>query len=151
MIESSMPHSICPLISALVVSITLLGSIFTPGAIVWAALPIGAVFAACFADFFFTTSAVVLQPIIGAWMAHIAGYPRFSGWIGWSILRRAISQKYVQQATAPAPAENSASKTTRAENGTGRGLRRSSPSSRSVSENIRATSSDVHRLTIRAI
>ena len=38
------------------------------------------------ADFLFTASAVVLQPITGAWMAHIAGYPLFSGWIGWSIL-----------------------------------------------------------------
>ena len=33
-----------------------------------------------------TASAVVLQPITGVWMAHIAGYPLFSGWIGWSIL-----------------------------------------------------------------
>jgi uncharacterized membrane protein len=38
------------------------------------------------ADFLFTASAVVLQPITGAWMAHIAGYPLLSGWIGWSIL-----------------------------------------------------------------
>jgi uncharacterized membrane protein len=38
------------------------------------------------ADFLFTASAVVLQPITGAWMAHIAGYPLFSGWLGWSIL-----------------------------------------------------------------
>ena len=38
------------------------------------------------ADFLFTASAVVLQPITGAWMAHIAGYPVLSGWIGWSIL-----------------------------------------------------------------
>jgi cytochrome c oxidase subunit 1 len=40
MIESSMPHSIWPLISAVVVSITLLASIFTPWAIVWGAMPI---------------------------------------------------------------------------------------------------------------
>jgi uncharacterized membrane protein len=38
------------------------------------------------ADFLFTASAVLLQPITGAWMAHIAGYPLFSSWIGWSIL-----------------------------------------------------------------
>jgi uncharacterized membrane protein len=38
------------------------------------------------ADFLFSASAVVLQPITGAWMAHIAGYPIFSGWIGLSIL-----------------------------------------------------------------
>jgi uncharacterized membrane protein len=37
------------------------------------------------ADYLFTASAVLLQPITGAWMAHIAGYPLFSGWIGWSI------------------------------------------------------------------
>jgi uncharacterized membrane protein len=38
------------------------------------------------ADFLFTASAVILQPITGAWMAHIAGYPLFQGWIWWSIL-----------------------------------------------------------------
>src|ERR1700709_1557625 len=38
------------------------------------------------ADFVFTGSAVVLQPITGAWLANIAGYPLFSGWIGWSLL-----------------------------------------------------------------
>lgn len=38
------------------------------------------------ADFLFTASAVVLQPITGAWMGHIAGYPLLRGWIGWSIL-----------------------------------------------------------------
>ena len=38
------------------------------------------------ADFLFTASAVVLQPITGAWMARIAGYPLFQGWIWWSIL-----------------------------------------------------------------
>jgi uncharacterized membrane protein len=38
------------------------------------------------ADFIFTASAVVLQPVTGTWMAHIAGYPLFSGWIAWSIL-----------------------------------------------------------------
>src|SRR3954469_18409974 len=38
------------------------------------------------ADYLFTASAVVLQPVTGAGMAHIAGYPLFSGWIGWSIL-----------------------------------------------------------------
>jgi uncharacterized membrane protein len=37
------------------------------------------------ADFLFTASAVVLQPITGVWLAHIAGYPLFSGWVGWSI------------------------------------------------------------------
>jgi uncharacterized membrane protein len=37
------------------------------------------------ADYLFTASTVLLQPITGAWMAHIAGFPLFSGWIGWSI------------------------------------------------------------------
>jgi uncharacterized membrane protein len=38
------------------------------------------------ADFLFTASAVVLQPVTGAWLAALAGYPLFSGWIGWSFL-----------------------------------------------------------------
>lgn len=38
------------------------------------------------ADFVFTASAVVLQPVTGAWLARIGGYPLFSGWIGWSLL-----------------------------------------------------------------
>ena len=38
------------------------------------------------ADFLFTASAVVLQPVTGAALAHIAGFPLFSGWIGLSIL-----------------------------------------------------------------
>jgi cytochrome c oxidase subunit 1 len=40
--ETSPPPSIWPLISALVVSVTLLGSIFTPWAIVWGLIPVGA-------------------------------------------------------------------------------------------------------------
>ena len=42
MIESSMPHSIWPLVAGIVTSLTLLGSIFTPWAIVWGLLPVGA-------------------------------------------------------------------------------------------------------------
>jgi uncharacterized membrane protein len=38
------------------------------------------------ADFLFTASAVVLQPITGAWLAHLAGYSLSSGWIAWSLL-----------------------------------------------------------------
>ena len=38
------------------------------------------------ADFLFTATAVVLQPITGAALAHLAGFPLFSGWIGLSIL-----------------------------------------------------------------
>jgi cytochrome c oxidase subunit I len=48
MIESCMPHSIWPLVAALVTSVTLLASIFTAWAIVWGALPIGAALTAWF-------------------------------------------------------------------------------------------------------
>jgi uncharacterized membrane protein len=38
------------------------------------------------ADFVFTASAVVLQPLTGAALAHLVGYPLFEGWIGLSLL-----------------------------------------------------------------
>jgi uncharacterized membrane protein len=38
------------------------------------------------ADTVFTASAVVIQPITGAALAHLAGYPLFSGWIGLSLV-----------------------------------------------------------------
>ncbi|WP_044563644.1 DUF2269 domain-containing protein [Azospirillum sp. B4] len=38
------------------------------------------------ADTLFTASAVVAQPITGATLAHLAGYPLFSGWIGLSLI-----------------------------------------------------------------
>jgi uncharacterized membrane protein len=38
------------------------------------------------ADTVFTASAVILQPITGAALAHLAGYPLFSGWIGLSLV-----------------------------------------------------------------
>lgn len=38
------------------------------------------------ADALFTASAVVLQPITGAALAHMAGFEIFGGWIGLSIL-----------------------------------------------------------------
>src|SRR3569833_1281860 len=41
MIESYMPASIRPFVSAVVISVTLLASIFTPWAVVWGALPVG--------------------------------------------------------------------------------------------------------------
>ena len=41
MIESYMPASIWPFVSAVVISVTLLASIFTPWAVVWGALPVG--------------------------------------------------------------------------------------------------------------
>jgi uncharacterized membrane protein len=38
------------------------------------------------ADAVFTASAVILQPITGAALAQIAGFPVFGGWIGLSLL-----------------------------------------------------------------
>ncbi len=38
------------------------------------------------ADTVFTASAVVLQPVTGAALAHLAGYPLWSGWIAWSLV-----------------------------------------------------------------
>ena len=38
------------------------------------------------ADTVFTASAVILQPITGAALAHLAGYPLMSGWIGLSLV-----------------------------------------------------------------
>jgi uncharacterized membrane protein len=37
------------------------------------------------ADTVFTASAVILQPLTGAGLAHLAGYPLLSGWIGLSL------------------------------------------------------------------
>jgi uncharacterized membrane protein len=37
------------------------------------------------ADFVFTTPAIVLQPITGYWLMHIAGFPFATPWIAWSI------------------------------------------------------------------
>jgi cytochrome c oxidase subunit I len=42
MVESVMPNSIWPFVSAMVINVTLLGSIFTPWAIVWGSVPIAA-------------------------------------------------------------------------------------------------------------
>ncbi|MDE1149048.1 MAG: DUF2269 domain-containing protein [Azospirillaceae bacterium] len=38
------------------------------------------------ADTLFTASAVVVQPITGATLAHLAGYPLFGDWIGLSLV-----------------------------------------------------------------
>jgi uncharacterized membrane protein len=38
------------------------------------------------ADFLFTATAVVLQPVTGALLAQFLGYPLFEGWIGVSLL-----------------------------------------------------------------
>lgn len=37
------------------------------------------------ADFVFTTSAVVVQPITGATLAHLAGFPLTTGWVALSL------------------------------------------------------------------
>ena len=38
------------------------------------------------ADWLFTASAVIVQPITGAALAHVTGQPLFSGWLGLSLL-----------------------------------------------------------------
>jgi uncharacterized membrane protein len=38
------------------------------------------------ADFLFTATAVVLQPLTGAWLAWQTGYSLWEGWIFWSIV-----------------------------------------------------------------
>ena len=37
------------------------------------------------ADWLFTTPTVILQPITGLWMAHLAGWPITHGWIAWAL------------------------------------------------------------------
>ena len=37
------------------------------------------------ADWLFTTPAVIVQPLTGAWLIHLAGYDWTSRWIVWSI------------------------------------------------------------------
>ncbi len=36
------------------------------------------------ADFLFTATTVVFQPVSGFWLAHRAGFPMTTGWIAWS-------------------------------------------------------------------
>ena len=38
------------------------------------------------ADWVFTTTAIVVQPVTGLWLAHLAGFPLSSAWIVWSIV-----------------------------------------------------------------
>lgn len=38
------------------------------------------------ADWVFTTSTIIFQPLSGFYLAHIAGYPLMSRWIVWSVL-----------------------------------------------------------------
>ncbi|MDQ1231286.1 DUF2269 domain-containing protein [Sphingomonas sp. SORGH_AS_0879] len=37
------------------------------------------------ADWLFTTPAVIVQPVTGVWLAHIAGFPLTTGWLAASI------------------------------------------------------------------
>lgn len=37
------------------------------------------------ADWLFTTPSVIIQPLTGLWMAHLAGFPITRGWIAWSL------------------------------------------------------------------
>ena len=37
------------------------------------------------ADFIFTTPTIILQPLTGFYLAHLAGFPLSSPWITWSI------------------------------------------------------------------
>jgi len=37
------------------------------------------------ADWVFTATAIVVQPVTGLWLAHIAGFPLTSLWLLWSI------------------------------------------------------------------
>jgi uncharacterized membrane protein len=37
------------------------------------------------ADWIFTTSTIIIQPVTGIYMIHLAGYPWTSKWIMWSI------------------------------------------------------------------
>lgn len=38
------------------------------------------------ADWVFTSVAIAVQPLSGITLAHLAGFPLFEGWIGWSLL-----------------------------------------------------------------
>ena len=38
------------------------------------------------ADWVFTTTAIIVQPATGLWLAHIAGFPLTGAWILWSIV-----------------------------------------------------------------
>lgn len=43
------------------------------------------------ADWIFTTTTLVVQPVTGLWMAHLAGYPLTQGWVGWSLALYALA------------------------------------------------------------
>jgi len=43
------------------------------------------------ADWWFTTPSVIIQPLSGLWMIHLAGFPLSSNWIVWSIALYALA------------------------------------------------------------
>jgi uncharacterized membrane protein len=43
------------------------------------------------ADWLFTTPAVMVQPLSGVALAHLAGYPVMSGWLAWSLCLYALA------------------------------------------------------------
>ncbi|MGS5085106.1 DUF2269 family protein [Hydrogenophaga sp. A37] len=43
------------------------------------------------ADLWFTTPAVIVQPVTGIAMAHLAGWPLNTPWIGWSLALYALT------------------------------------------------------------
>lgn len=43
------------------------------------------------ADWWFTTPSVIIQPLSGFWMIHLAGYPMSAPWIMWSIALYALA------------------------------------------------------------
>jgi uncharacterized membrane protein len=43
------------------------------------------------ADWLFTSPTAVLQPLSGAWLVHLAGFPWSSRWLLWSVLLYAIA------------------------------------------------------------
>ncbi|AON57038.1 DUF2269 domain-containing protein [Herbaspirillum seropedicae] len=43
------------------------------------------------ADWWFTTPAVIIQPISGLWMMHLAGYPVTAPWLAWSLALYALA------------------------------------------------------------
>jgi uncharacterized membrane protein len=43
------------------------------------------------ADWWFTTPAIIIQPLSGLWMIHLAGFPFTSRWIAWSVALYALA------------------------------------------------------------
>jgi len=43
------------------------------------------------ADWWFTAPSVIVQPLSGLWMIHLAGYPLASRWIVWSLALYALA------------------------------------------------------------